>query len=49
MAKLRTGGVDVVDGATCDAPGFVRISYALPEPELREALRRLQVVLLEQK
>ncbi|MBC6605313.1 aminotransferase class I/II-fold pyridoxal phosphate-dependent enzyme [Hymenobacter sp. BT188] len=46
VAQLRAGGVDVVDGATCGAPGFARISYALPEPELREALLRLQSVLL---
>jgi aspartate aminotransferase len=45
VARLRAGGVDVVDGDTCGAPGFARISYALPEPELREALRRLRAVL----
>lgn len=47
VAQLQAGGVDVVDGTTCGAPGFARISYALPEPELREAVRRLQVVLLK--
>jgi aspartate aminotransferase len=46
LTHLRAAGVDVVDGSTCGAPGFVRISYALPEPELREALRRLKQVLL---
>jgi aspartate aminotransferase len=49
VAQLHAGGVDVVDGATCGAPGFVRISYALPEPELQEALRRLQQALLTPK
>ncbi|TGE23790.1 aminotransferase class I/II-fold pyridoxal phosphate-dependent enzyme [Hymenobacter aquaticus] len=44
-ARLRAGGVEVVDGASCDAPGFFRISYAVPEPELREALRRLTAAL----
>lgn len=42
VARLQAAGVTVVDGATCGAPGFVRLSYALPEPELREALRRLR-------
>ncbi|MGY2131999.1 pyridoxal phosphate-dependent aminotransferase [Hymenobacter sp. HD11105] len=46
LAQLRAAGVDVVDGATCGAPGFVRVSYALPEPDLREALRRLKQALL---
>lgn len=49
VAQLRAGGVDVVDGASCGAPGFARISYALPEPELREALWRLQAVLVGEK
>ncbi len=49
VAQLRAGGVEVVDGASCGAPGFARISYALPEPELREALRRLQAVILGQE
>ncbi|UOQ71697.1 pyridoxal phosphate-dependent aminotransferase [Hymenobacter cellulosilyticus] len=44
--QLRMGGVEVVDGASCDAPGFFRLSYAVPEPLLREALRRMQAVLL---
>lgn len=44
-ARLQAGGVDVVDGASCGAPGFFRLSYAVPEPLLREALRRIQVVL----
>lgn len=41
VARIRTAGVDVVDGATCGAPGFLRLSYAVPEPRLREALQRL--------
>ncbi|TGE28036.1 pyridoxal phosphate-dependent aminotransferase [Hymenobacter metallicola] len=46
VARLRAGGVETVDGASCDAPGFLRLSYALPEPLLREALRRLSTVLV---
>jgi aspartate aminotransferase len=46
LAQLRAAGVDAVDGATCGAPGYARISYAVPEPELREALRRLRQALL---
>ncbi|GAA4013118.1 pyridoxal phosphate-dependent aminotransferase [Hymenobacter fastidiosus] len=41
FTQLRQAGVDLVDGATCGAPGFARISCAVPEPLLREALRRL--------
>ncbi|MCA8831019.1 pyridoxal phosphate-dependent aminotransferase [Hymenobacter pini] len=41
VAQLRESGVEVVDGSTCGAPGFVRISYAVPEPVLQEALNRL--------
>ncbi|TGE18602.1 pyridoxal phosphate-dependent aminotransferase [Hymenobacter elongatus] len=44
-ARLRGAGVEVVDGASCGAPGFYRLSYAVPEPLLREALRRLTVTL----
>ncbi|GAB2792314.1 aspartate aminotransferase [Hymenobacter luteus] len=45
VARLQTAGVAVVDGATCDAPGFVRLSYAVPEPLLREAMARLRTAL----
>jgi aspartate aminotransferase len=45
VARLRAAGVEVVDGASCAAPGFLRLSYAVSEPLLREALRRLAVVL----
>jgi aspartate aminotransferase len=45
VMRLREAGVEVVDGATCGAPGFVRLSYAVAETDLREALRRLQQVL----
>ena len=38
--------VEVVDGATCGAPGFVRISYAVPVAVLAEALLRLRAGLL---
>lgn len=44
-AKLAAAGVVVVDGQTCGAPGFARLSYAVPAAELAEAIRRLSVVL----
>ena len=44
-AKLAAAGVVVVDGQTCGAPGFARLSYAVPATELAEAIRRLSVVL----
>lgn len=40
-AGLAAAGVLAVDGGTCGAPGFLRLSYAVPAAELREALRRL--------
>ncbi|MBX0288972.1 pyridoxal phosphate-dependent aminotransferase [Hymenobacter sp. HSC-4F20] len=42
VARLHAAGVTVVDGGACGAPGFARLSYALPEPQLREALQRLR-------
>ncbi|WP_139920668.1 pyridoxal phosphate-dependent aminotransferase [Hymenobacter sp. DG01] len=45
VAHLHTAGLTVVDGASCGAPGFVRLTYAVPEPVLREALARLQQAL----
>jgi len=45
VSRLQRGGLEVVDGATCGTPGFIRISYAVPEPVLREGLRRLATVL----
>ncbi|MBC6989330.1 pyridoxal phosphate-dependent aminotransferase [Hymenobacter sp. BT491] len=45
VTRLRKAGVDVVDGASCGAPGFVRLSYAVPEEALREALRRIRKAL----
>ncbi|MCB2377426.1 aminotransferase class I/II-fold pyridoxal phosphate-dependent enzyme [Hymenobacter sp. BT635] len=44
-ARLGAAGVEVVDGASCDAPGFFRMSYAVPEAQLHEALCRLAVLL----
>jgi len=43
--NLYAAGLDVVDGGTCGAPGFARISYAVPEPVLREGLQRLKAAL----
>ena len=45
VRQLAAGGVEVVDGASCGAPGFVRLSYAVPEEDLRLALARLDEVL----
>ncbi|WP_303311939.1 pyridoxal phosphate-dependent aminotransferase [Hymenobacter sp. BT730] len=46
--QLHEAGVDVVDGAGCHAPGFMRISCAVPESALRTALERLRGALLKQ-
>ena len=46
VQRLAAGGVEVVDGASCGAPGFVRISYAVAEADLRLALVRLREVLV---
>ncbi|MFD2785172.1 pyridoxal phosphate-dependent aminotransferase [Hymenobacter rubripertinctus] len=45
LNRLRQAGVDVVDGTGCGTPGFARISYAVSEADLTEALRRLGGVL----
>ena len=44
--RLAAAGVEVVDGATCGAPGFVRLSYAVPAAVLAEALVRLRAGLV---
>jgi aspartate aminotransferase len=38
VRQLAEAGVEVVDGASCGAPGFVRLSYAVAEEDLRRAL-----------
>ena len=38
VRQLAGAGVEVVDGATCGAPGFLRLSYAVAEENLRQAL-----------
>ncbi|UPL47826.1 pyridoxal phosphate-dependent aminotransferase [Hymenobacter sublimis] len=43
VARLQAAGVAVVDGATCGAPGFGRLSYAVPMAQLEQALERLRV------
>ena len=48
VQRLAVGGVQVVDGATCGAPGFARLSYAVAEAPLRQALTRIQAVLASQ-
>lgn len=43
---LRDGhGVTVVDGAAFGAPGHIRLSFALPAPQLDEGLTRLESAL----
>ena len=48
VRRLAASGVEVVDGATCGAPGFARLSYAVPEAQLELALARLRAVLVPQ-
>ena len=38
VRRLAAAGLEVVDGATCGAPGFFRLSYAVGEEVLRQAL-----------
>ncbi|WP_022826057.1 pyridoxal phosphate-dependent aminotransferase [Hymenobacter norwichensis] len=45
VARLQAAGVEVVDGATCRAPGFARLSYAVPTSELQQAITQLGQVL----
>ena len=45
VEQLMAGGVEAVNGATCGAPGFVRLSYAVEEAALQLALVRLREVL----
>lgn len=45
VARLQAAGVEVVNGATCRAPGFVRLSYAVPTSELEQAITLLDKVL----
>ncbi|SFP72831.1 pyridoxal phosphate-dependent aminotransferase [Hymenobacter arizonensis] len=47
VQQLKAAGVEVVDGTTCGAPGFVRLSYAVPEADLQEALARMQRLLVQ--
>jgi aspartate aminotransferase len=46
VQRLALAGVEVVDGASCGAPGFLRLSYAVPEAALRQALARIAGVLV---
>jgi aspartate aminotransferase len=45
VKRLAEAGVEVVDGATCGAPGFMRLSYAVEEAALRQALARIAAAL----
>ena len=45
VQRLRAAGVEVVDGAGCGTPGFVRLSYAVPPALLTEALWRVKAAL----
>ncbi|WP_083320870.1 pyridoxal phosphate-dependent aminotransferase [Hymenobacter glacialis] len=45
VQRLAAAGLVVVDGATCGAPGFARLSYALPTADLARAAAIMQQVL----
>ncbi|WP_190242703.1 pyridoxal phosphate-dependent aminotransferase [Hymenobacter lapidiphilus] len=45
VGRLRTAGVEVVDGTGCHAPGFARLSYAVAEADLATACERMAAVL----
>ncbi|WP_201978247.1 pyridoxal phosphate-dependent aminotransferase [Hymenobacter rubidus] len=47
VQRLAAAGVEVVDGATCGAPGFVRLSYAVDENALQQALVRMRETLAD--
>ncbi len=39
---LKEGGVMVIPGGTLGQEGFIRISFAVPEDQIREAVRRMK-------
>ncbi|MBF9220982.1 pyridoxal phosphate-dependent aminotransferase [Hymenobacter ruricola] len=45
VRQLAGAGVEVVNGASCGAPGFVRLSYAVAETDLRLAVQRIHETL----
>ena len=45
ISRLQAAGVAVVDGTSCGAPGFARLSYAVPTVDLQEAVQRLHQAL----
>jgi aspartate aminotransferase len=44
VRRLAEAGVEVVDGASCGAPGFLRLSYAVDAAALQQALASLAAV-----
>jgi aspartate aminotransferase len=42
VKRLAAAGVEVVDGASCGAPGFVRLSYAVEEVALQQAITHMK-------
>ena len=44
VRRLAEAGVEVVDGATCGAPGFLRLSYAVDDAALQQALAGIAAV-----
>lgn len=44
VRQLAEAGVEVVDGASCGAPGFVRLSYAVDDAALQQALASIAAV-----
>jgi len=47
VSRLAAAGVEVVDGATCGAPGFARLSYAVAAEALQVALQIIGEVVRE--
>ena len=45
MYLLHEAHVATVDGAAFSAPGYIRLSYATSDDNLREAMRRIAAAL----
>ncbi len=49
MYLLEEGHVATVDGAAFCAPGYIRLSYATSDDNIREAVRRIAEALAKLK
>jgi aspartate aminotransferase len=49
MYLLEVGHVATVDGAAFGAPGYIRLSYATSDDNIKEALRRIAAALAQLK